>query len=141
MGRATAPSRARPKRGPKDPFDEPTIQIRIDSDDYIANDFVEKVVDNIKEGHMLYFLNGYIERNNKFYAEQYPNNMFTALWDKKSVYQTAHDLMQRRYPPIAIPGDPMWIHVWHETATTWEKNKGRELTEEAQPDKKRFPFL
>ena len=129
------------KRGAKDPFDEPTLQIRIDSDDYIANDFVEKVVKHAKPGHVLHFVNGYIERNGRFYEKKYAHNMFLALWARESVYQTAHDLMHKRYETIPIEGDSMWIHVWHETATTWDKNKDKELGQEAKPDRKRFAFL
>ncbi len=107
------------KRGLKEPFPEPVLQTRMDSDDTVANNFVERVQRSIAPGKMLNFENGYILVGATFYRIRYTSNMFLSVWDTESCYQCEHTLMYTKYPVMNIKGEPMWAHSEHPNSWTW----------------------
>lgn len=110
------------KRGLKEPFPKSVIQTRIDSDDSIANNFVECVQKQITPGKMLNFENGYIAVGEACYRIRYTSNMFLSVWDTESCYKYEHTRMHEKYPVINIAGDPMWLHSEHPHSWTWTQH-------------------
>lgn len=118
------------------------IFVRMDSDDAIATDFVEKTYELSEPGKMLNFNDGYLWRNNMFFPYRSDSNMFLSVWDDKGPYFDQHGWMKNSFEVVSVDGPPMWVHTYHEDTYTTQRGRNVKLNRKraVEIDSTRFPI-
>ncbi len=92
---------------------------RLDSDDVIRNDFMERLhAEATEEEAFITFKNGYMLKDGKVAPRQYTRNPFVSYVEFaapfRSVYATAHKAVHKQKAPLKIIEEvPGWVQVDH----------------------------
>ena len=99
--------------------DEWVCSTRLDSDDILRNDFMERVnAEASEEEAFITFRHGYMLKDGKIAPRQFTRNPFVSYVEYanpfRSVYATGHMQVHRQKAPLKIIEDPPgWIQVDH----------------------------
>lgn len=107
---------------------ENNLTTRLDSDDEIADFFVEELQKAAVPGHVINFTDGYIEERGKLYPYSYAAGMFLSVYHhEKDCYADEHNRMPLHFPVISIGGRRAWIHVQHPNAITAQQGRNKKF--------------
>jgi len=98
---------------------ENNLTTRLDSDDEVADYFVDEIQRRAKPGHIINFTDGWIEEDDWLHPFSYASSMFLSLYHhERDCYYKEHNHMPLHFPVISIGGMRAWIHVQHPGAIT-----------------------
>jgi Putative rhamnosyl transferase len=99
---------------------ERLLTTRLDNDDALARDAVERLQAAIRPGprEFLNFPDGYVWHRGRLYAHSHPSNAFLSLSEPAAGFRSAwadpHEEAARVAPVRQLPGEPAWLQVIHE---------------------------
>lgn len=107
---------------------ENNLTTRLDSDDILADYFVDELQRRAVPGHVINFTDGYIEKKGQLYPYSYASSMFLSLYHHEhDCYFAEHNRMPLHFPVISIGGMRAWIHVEHPGAITAKNGANKQF--------------
>jgi hypothetical protein len=93
---------------------KPELQTRMDDDDAISLDFVERLQERAKEPGVYSFPHGLVHNGGRIAARMYPDNQFLSYIGPDNIYSTDHNRFFRdRLPQHVVDRDLAWMWVLH----------------------------
>ena len=103
------------------------ISTRLDSDDALSLDYVERVqalastLDIFKNATLLDFPDGYYEEHGVYYKRRWMNSPFcTVIGRGRHVWEDQHGFIHKHFQNILRVDGPAWIHVKHKNSSTYK---------------------
>lgn len=127
------------------PRSERLLTTRLDNDDAIASDFVERIqkeAGSREDGTVLNFTRGLALSRGKLYSAIDTSNPFTSLVesygnDVKTIWSAQHQDLGRKWRLVQVSGDPAWLQVVHGENVT-NRIRGRRLHKSSLTDRFRL---
>lgn len=100
------------------------ITTRVDSDDAVAVDFVERIQDQFAEqvDTAVSFPYGYTFVDGMYYLRRYPGNMFLSMISPRDscrhCHQASHGRLTKEFDTVYVDDSPGWVHFRHSEAAT-----------------------